>query len=274
MNCSDQALVRLSNRRAVPGYLSEAMQGYLTLVDVAGRLGVSIHNVRHWVRTAGWRAVVPDGVASCVRPTSRPSWRGTRGVRSKAGRESGDERPSRRGVCGAFGTSGGGGGATRCAGPQIRGARGIDTGWGAPSTARSTVPDGPQARRGRVASAGLRTAKGGWASVKSARATALPLELLAPRRNSLASDPCLGDPERAARRLIVEIDVTELVRALTDAASHAPVAVRGSEWVEAKTFQFGPRMFRHLAKSGAFPVTRVGRRSHGGATSTLTSNAS
>jgi hypothetical protein len=96
--------------------------------------------------------------------------------------------------------------------------------------------------------------------VKSVHVTALPLKLVAPRRKSLASDPCLGDPERAARRVIVEIDLTELVRALTDAASHAPVAVRGSEWVEAKTFQFGPRMFRRLAKSGSFPVTRVGRQ--------------
>jgi excisionase family DNA binding protein len=52
MDCSDEALVRLSNRGwGRWWYLSEAMQGYLTLVDVAGRLGVSIHNVRHWVRT-------------------------------------------------------------------------------------------------------------------------------------------------------------------------------------------------------------------------------
>jgi hypothetical protein len=95
--------------------------------------------------------------------------------------------------------------------------------------------------------------------MKGAPTTMVRLKVTAAARDLPDSAPPVSDSDGDVRRLVLEIDVTELRRALTDSArsAHAGAA---SDWVEAKTFQFGRRMFRRLAKKGAFPVATVGRQ--------------
>lgn len=60
--------------------------------------------------------------------------------------------------------------------------------------------------------------------------------------------------------LILEVDVTELFCEIVEALREALAPAAGNEWVDAKTFEHGPRSFRRLAKAGAFGVMSVGRR--------------
>lgn len=95
--------------------------------------------------------------------------------------------------------------------------------------------------------------------MKGASATAVRLKLSAPARQAPGAAGPVSARERDAQRLILELDLTDLVRALIDAARSVP-ADTASDWIEAKTFQFGRRLFNRLAKVGAFPVTSMGQR--------------